>query len=106
MANKHIQSLSDFNGSGLVQLNDCTCLRHTQVFECTVFEGLSTIWRSFAFANCQRNEIQLRHSQYCDCNSNQPTGDCNNGAVVAKGIGVSDNQYTSQLNVTFTKIIL
>ena len=37
-------SLSDVNGSTLVQLNDCTCLGDTQTFECTVFGGAVTIW--------------------------------------------------------------
>ena len=95
------QSLSDVNGSRLIQLNDCTCIGYTQLFECTVFGGFSTIWRSSAFAGCQRNEIQLRHSRYVG--KDQPRGECNNGAIVAKGIGVSDGQYTSQLNITFTK---
>ena len=43
-------------------------------------------------------EITLRHSQFA---ANQGiTGICNNGDLVARSIGVVNNCYTSQLNVT------
>ena len=87
----------DEEGSMLVQLNDCTCLGYTQTFECTVFGGGFTIWHSTAFSNCQRNEIQLRHSVYT---TSQATGQCNRGEIVAKSVGVSENCYISRLNVS------
>ena len=43
------ESLSDVNDSGLVQLDDCTCLGYTQTFECSVFGGRVTIWSSMFF---------------------------------------------------------
>ena len=43
------------------------------------------------------SEITLRHSQFA---SNPPFGICNNGDIIGRGIGVVNNCYTSQLNVT------
>ena len=87
----------------LVQLDDCTCLGYTQTFKCTVFGGGFTIWRGSAFSDCQRNEIQLRHSAY---SSSQATGQCNGGEIVAKSVGVIERCYTSQLNVTIGQEII
>ena len=87
----------DEGGSMLVQLEDCTCLGYTQMFKCTVFGGGFTFWRGSAFSNCQRNEIQLRHSEYTNP---QATGECNGGEIAAKSVGVSENCFTSQLNVS------
>ena len=81
----------------LVQLNDCTCLGYTQIFECTVFGGGFTIWHGTAFSNCQQNEIQLRHSIYT---TSQATGQCNGREIVAESVGVSENCYISRLNVS------
>ena len=91
----------------LIQLNDCTCLGYTQTFECTVFGGGLTIWKSSAFSGCEQfeNEIRLRHSQFTNSQS-QATGQCNDGTVVATSMGVSENCYTSQLNVTVRQEIV
>ena len=90
------------NSSRLLQLDDCTCLGHTQTFECVVFGPGITLWKGTAF-RCPTNEIFLRHSRYN--NSGQGAhGDCNNGTIVANSVGDSDNDcYTSQLSVTFTE---
>jgi hypothetical protein len=53
----HTQSLSGVNGSGLVQLNDCTCLGYTQTFECNVCGVGSTVWNG-TFFDCE-NELEL-----------------------------------------------
>ena len=42
------------------------------------------------------NEITLRHSQFA---SNQAFQTCNNGDIVGRGIDVTNNCYTSQLNI-------
>jgi hypothetical protein len=91
--------------SGLVQLNDCTCLGHTQTFECNVCGVGSTVW-SGTFFVCE-NGIKLRHSRYNNIVNDTdpesvgpPNGKCNQGTVVAKSIGVFDDCYTSQLIVT------
>ena len=78
-------------------MDDCTCLGHSQIFECVVYGGGLTIWQGTAF-HCSGNQIQLRHSQYN--NSLGAIGECNDGAIVASSVGVSGDHYTSQLNVT------
>jgi hypothetical protein len=93
----------DEEGSMLVQLDDCTCLGYNQTFECTVFGGGFTIWHGSAFSNCQRNEIQLRHSVYA---TSQATGQCNGGEIVARSVEVSENCYISQLNVIVGREII
>ena len=97
----------DEERSMLAQLDDCTCLGYTQMFECTVFGGGFTIWRGSAFSNCQRNEIQLRHSEYNIINPQlAATGVCNDGEIVAKSVGVSENCFTSRLNVSIGREIV
>ena len=75
------------------------------MFECTVFGGGFTIWRGTAFSGCQRDEIQLRHSAYNIINS-QATGECNGGKIVANSVGVSEDCYTSRLNVSIGQEII
>ena len=94
----YIQSLSDVNDSGLVQLNDCTCLGYTQTFECTVFGAGYTIWNSTLF-DCSNQEIRLRHSRYSSVDS-PANGECNQGSVMAKSIGIHHQCYISHLTVT------
>ena len=56
------------------------------------------MWSGTAF-DCpmEGSEIILRHSQFA---SNLAFGICNNGDIVGHGVGVINNCYTSQLNVT------
>jgi hypothetical protein len=60
--------------------------------------GITTLWRGTAF-DCPLGDsaIILRHSQFA---SNQEIGSCNNGDLVGRGLGVVNDCYTSQLNVT------
>ena len=64
------------------------------MLECNVTGVGSTVWRGSAF-NCPLGEIVLRHSEFIDS-----TGTCSDGAIVARGVSVDDNRYTSRLNVT------
>ena len=80
------------------------CVRpgDTLSYECTVMEGIATVWTGTAF-NClyyTSNEIVLLHSRF----DTETYGICNNGAsiIVAKSLSVDGNNYTSQLNVTIT----
>ena len=84
------------NSSRLLQLDDCTCLGHTQTFECVVFGPGITLWQGTAF-RCPTSVIRLRHSRYNDSGA---IGGCNDGAIVASSVGVLENLYTSKLNVT------
>ena len=58
-----------------------------------------TYWTGTAFAlNCPHiNGIVLFHNHFTETYRA-----CNNGAIVARGLSVEGNNYTSQLNVTVT----
>ena len=81
-------------------MSDCTCPGYVriQTFECVVFGAGITIWQGTAFGfPCV---IRLRHSQY---NNSGAIGDCNDGAIIASSVGVLEDHYTSQLNVTISQ---
>jgi hypothetical protein len=66
------------------------------MFECSVTGVGSTIWRGSAF-NCPLREIVLLHNQFIDSK-----GTCNDGAIVARGVSVESDRYTSRLNITLS----
>ena len=67
------------------------------MFECNVIGAGSTVWSGSAF-NCPLGEIVLRHTQFTGS-----TGACSGEVqIVALGISVDDNCYTSRLNVTLS----
>ena len=72
----------------------------TTVSECAIMGGGVTVWKGTAFQfHCNNREsISLRHSQFRD--SEKPEGYCNNGAIAARALGIVNNSYISQLNVT------
>ena len=81
-----------------VLTSGCVCPGDTLSYECTVTGASTTIWRGSAF-NCYRyNEIVLLHSRF----DTGTYGTCNNGAIVARGLSIEGNNYTSQLNVSVT----
>ena len=77
----------------------CACPGDVLNFTCTVIGIGNTLWRGSTF-NCPdtTNEIILRHSQFS--RSEGTSGNCNNGAIVARSIGVESDCFTSQLNIT------
>ena len=76
----------------------CACIGDRLIYKCTVVGGGTTVWSGTVF-DCplDGSEITLRHSQYT---SNQAFGFCNDGDISGRGIDVTDNCYTSQLNLT------
>ena len=70
-------------------------------YTCTVTGLGNTLWNGSAF-DCGHiiNEIILRHSQFTVSAGHGTFGECNNGAIVARSIGVTNNRYISELNVT------
>ena len=76
----------------------CACAGEKLIYNCTVVGAGSTVWNGTAF-DCPlaRSRITLRHSQFT---SNQAFGVCNDGDISGRGLGVINNCYTSQLNVT------
>ena len=67
-------------------------------YNCSVMGGIITLWRGTTF-DCPMSdsEITLRHSLFA---SSQDVEICNNGDIVGHSIGVVNDCYTSQLNVT------
>ena len=67
--------------------------------ECTIIGGTgdATVWRGTAF-QCDYSEIVLLHNRFIEPqNFIVP---CNNGAIAARALGIVNNSYISQLNVT------
>ena len=66
--------------------------------ECAITGVGLTVWRGTTF-QCNKNndEIVLLHRQL-----RGSIQTCNNGAIVAQALGVVNNSYISQLNVTVT----
>ena len=81
--------------------NDCICSGQTLMFECNVIGAGSTVWSGSAF-NCPLGEIVLCRTQFTGS-----TGACSGEVqIVALGISVDDNCYTSWLNVTLSSSVL
>ena len=76
----------------------CACVDSLLTFTCTAVGGGSTLWDGTAF-DCigNGNSILLRHDRF---SSGGVDGQCNNGAITGQSIGVENECYTSQLNVT------
>ena len=96
-----------FSGSTLRSMfsiqNDpgCLCPGYTVTYQCSIVGGGTTVWQGTAFQCSGLNRhLSLRHSKFNV--SVKPYGGCNNGAIIAHAIGVVDNHYTSQLNVTLS----
>ena len=60
--------------------------------------GGITVWRGTAF-NCAGNEITLRHNTF---ESGDAAGECNNRAIVGRGLHKVNDCYTSQLNISIS----
>ena len=93
-------SLTSANNN-LLHCGNCLCPEGVLVFSCRVDGGGATVWKGSIF-NCpdnSRNDIILRHSEF-DNGVSGATGSCNDGRIVAYNIDVTNNIYSSQLNVT------
>ena len=84
----------------------CICSGDVLTYECSVVGSGSTVWEGSAFqcSGINHNFIVFRHSQFHN-SPEKPQGVCNNGGIVARAIGVVDNNYISQLNVTVSPMI-
>ena len=86
---------------GHVGVNDCVCPGDNLIYKCTV-QGATTgatVWNGTAFSGCPLNEIILFHRRFP---STGDFGECNNGNIVGRSLGVEGNNFASQLNVTVT----
>ena len=70
-------------------------------YTCNIAGGGTTLWEGTAFDCPSRfNEILLRHSLFGLGPPGPASGLCNDGAIAARSIGVEDNNFISELNVT------
>ena len=82
-------------------MNGCVCPGDTLIYECTAMGvSASTIWTGSAL-DCvlSNDDIVLLHRRFLYSGS---SGTCNNGAIVARGLSIEGNNYTSQLSVIVT----
>ena len=66
--------------------------------------GSGTVWKGTAF-NCveRNNEILLIHRRF---GLDGAFGTCNNGTIIAQGIGVENDSYTSQLSIIVSSDVI
>ena len=81
-------------------LTSCNCLVQNITYECTVSGGTFTVWSGSAFM-CQGGEISLRHVGFLTA-----IGECNSGAVIARGIKTNSSRFTSQLTVRLSQELI
>jgi TctA family transporter len=74
------------------------CPEDVVVFVCNVSGGVATVWRGSIF-NCPTsgNQILFRHNIFK--NEDEVSRICNNGDIIAYSSEVTNNSYSSQLNV-------
>lgn len=87
--------------NNLRTITDCTCPEDIVLYECTVCEGLATVWEGSAF-QCLGGEITLTHS---DFGTPSAFGVCNSGALIGRGLSANNGCYISRLNVTFSALL-
>ena len=97
------------NSSILTAVSSCICPGHEAVFECTVDDGVTTVWRGSALENCSDGTIILRHSQFDEGHTiNETCG--TSGPVVGRAISGPDSaengSHTSQLTISVTEQII
>ena len=82
--------------SNVVQIHSCP--GDVVTIECAVMGGGITVWQGTTIQCNNRDYIPLRHSQFKQ--SERFRGVCNNGDIIVQALGVVNNTYISQLNVT------
>ena len=83
----------------LTLVTGCTCVGYNIQYDCAVEGGVGTRWR-IQNINC---EIFLRHSQFGGSVSTQQTCSNPNYRVIARGVGVTNGVYFSQLLVNISQ---
>ena len=88
-----------------VSSKTCICPGYEAVFECTVDDGITTIWRGSALENCSDSTVILRHSKFDEGHTiNETCG--TSGQVVGRAISAENGSYTSQLIISITPQII
>ena len=81
----------------------CVCPGDHLTFECSVQGGVATVWEGSAFdcgVDASSSFIRLRHSGFSMLEPAR--GECNNGLIVARSVGVLNDTFSSQLDVNVT----
>ena len=88
-----------------VSSKTCICPGHEAVFECTVDDGVTTVWQGSALENCSDGTVILRHSKFDEGHTiNETCG--TSGRVVGHAISAENGSYTSQLIISITPQII
>ena len=82
----------------------CVCPNEQLVFECAYIGSMIqfTVWRGSAL-DCT-SVISLRHGMFFS--SGYANESCNNGAIFARIVNITDNCYTSQLAINTSSLSL
>ena len=88
-----------------VSSKTCICPGYEAVFECTVDDGVTTVWQGSALENCSDGTVILRHSKFDEGHTiNETCG--TSGQVVGHAISAENGSYTSQLIIGITPQII
>ena len=90
------------SGNGPMVKSSCICPGYTLTLECTVVGTPlgTTVWRG-NFFDCSNGIILLHDSDRFTLEKK----DCNDGSIVAQGLIIDGDNYTSQLNITMNSDI-
>ena len=92
---------TDTDALDIPERASCACPGDVLTYTCDITGPGNTIWDGSALDCPSRaNEIILRHSQFAFPPGT--SGSCNDGAIVARSIGVETNNFCfiSELNIT------
>ena len=89
----HAGSITASTDENFVRTTTCNCIGQNVTYECAAISGAFTVWSGSAFM-CASEEITLKHISLVGA-----LGECNSGAIIAQGVAVDNNRYTSRLDV-------
>jgi hypothetical protein len=86
----------------VTDISGAACPGDVLKYVCDITGAGNTIWNGTAFyCPSKSNETILRHSQFSTVSGT--SGSCNDRTVIrARSLGVSNNCFSSQLNITVT----
>ena len=86
----------------MTNISGAACPGNLLTYECDITGPGNTIWNGTAFyCPLKSNETILRHSQFSS--ESGTSGNCNDRTLIeARSLGVINNCFSSQLNITIT----
>ena len=81
----------------------CVCVGDTLTYECVSVGPGTTEWTGSGFTGCpsENDRILLLHSLFTE----DVSGECNSGLILAQGVEVINDAYRSQLNITVNLLL-